>query len=75
MIQAKRLMECLAAGLTPTALMVSMFFLVDREGKTIGNALSGKPFTDTQLNNDLITNRLLFGVTPSYLDFSSNYGI
>ena len=52
--------------------MVSMFFLVDREGKTIGNALEWQnTFTDTQLNNDLIINRLLFGVTPSYLDFSS----
>ena len=53
--------------------MVSMFFLVDREGKTIGNALEWQnTFTDTQLNNDLIINRLLFGVAPSYLDFSSN---
>jgi hypothetical protein len=32
--------------------MVSMFFVVDREGKTIGNALEWQnTFTHTQLNN------------------------
>lgn len=52
--------------------MVSMFFLVDREGKTIGNGLEWQnTFTDAELNNDLIVSRLLFGVAPTNLEFSS----
>lgn len=52
--------------------MAAMFFLLDRDGKAIGNGLEWQnTFTTQQLNNELIVNRLLFGVTPTYLDFNS----
>ncbi|MCB1659655.1 MAG: hypothetical protein H6996_07930 [Moraxellaceae bacterium] len=52
--------------------MAAMFFLIDREGKAIGNALEWQnTFTTEQLNNDLVQRRLLFGVAPTYLDFNS----
>lgn len=52
--------------------MVSMLLIVDRDGKTIGNALEWqKALTATQLQNNLITSELLFNAVPTHLDFNS----
>lgn len=59
-------------GNTDQYSMVSMFFLIDREGNPIGNALEWQnTFTADQLNKDLIINRLLFGVAPTHLDLNA----
>lgn len=53
--------------------MISMFFVVDRDGKTIGNALEWqKTLTPTQLDNDLLLSELLFKTTPTVLSFNSS---
>lgn len=51
--------------------MVTMFVMVDREGKAIGNALEWKS-TLADSNNSIFQSRLFFEETPAYLDFNSN---
>lgn len=53
--------------------IVSMFFLIDRDGKTIGNALEWqKDLTETELENTLVFNNLIIQTTPKDLFFSSS---
>jgi len=52
--------------------MVSMFFVVDRDGKSVGNAFEWqKTLTSAQLDNGLLIRDILLGVAPTHLDFSS----
>lgn len=52
--------------------MISMFFVVDRDGKTIGNALEWqKSLTSSQLNNNLLLDEFLIKTTPTLLNFNT----
>lgn len=53
--------------------MVSMFFLIDREGKTIGNALEWqKELTNTQLDSNLVFSEMVIKTAPQDLFFASS---
>ena len=53
--------------------MVSMVFVVDREGKAIGNGLEWQnTFTADQLSSLLLPSRLYFSVKPTDVDFLSS---
>lgn len=53
--------------------MIAMFFLVDRDGKTIGSALEWqKEFTANDLETKIIFDDLVLNTAPQHLFFASN---